>query len=132
MKHNLFYRLPLALFCGAIFWQSAYPSLISEPLFPCDDKVMHLGAYTLMAVLAARWIRQEKQGLRLSMIRILAFVFTALYGMSDEIHQAFVPARSASVMDWLADVAGALLGIWIYGWFLKNGKLIIQSLSKKV
>lgn len=129
---SLLYRLPLALFCGAIFWQSSYPSVISEPLFPCDDKVMHLVAYAMMGILAARWIRQEKQEISPLRLRILALAFTILYGMSDEIHQAFVPDRSASVMDWLADGTGALIGVWFYDWFLKNGKPVIQSLLKKV
>ncbi|WP_022667722.1 VanZ family protein [Desulfospira joergensenii] len=121
MKLNLFYRLPLALFCGFIFWQSGCPSLISEPLFPHDDKVMHLAAYALMALLAARWIPREKKGLPLSRIKILALLFASFYGLSDEIHQAFVPSRSASVMDWAADILGALLGVWIYG-RVRSGK----------
>lgn len=122
MRRNLAYRLPLALFCGAIFWQSGYPSMIPEPLFPHDDKVMHLGAYAVMAVLAARWIRQEKPELRVSGIRILALIFTGLFGLSDEIHQTFVADRFASVTDWLADMAGALFGVWIYGRTLSGKK----------
>jgi hypothetical protein len=33
----------------------------------------------------------------------------ALYGASDEIHQAFVPARNCSVLDFLSDTTGAWL-----------------------
>ena len=32
------------------------------------------------------------------------------YGVSDELHQAFVPRRSPDVMDVLADLAGGALG----------------------
>ena len=118
MKLNLCYRLPLILFCGFIFWQSSFPSVISQPLFPHDDKFMHAGAYALMAILAARWIQQERKGWSVTKVKLLAMIFTVLYGLSDEIHQAFVPARNASTLDWAADFLGALIGIWIYGRFL--------------
>jgi len=34
----------------------------------------------------------------------------AFYGMTDEIHQYFVPGRSADPWDWLADTVGANAG----------------------
>ena len=34
----------------------------------------------------------------------------ALYGGSDEWHQSFVPGRSPTLGDWVADVAGVVLG----------------------
>jgi len=30
--------------------------------------------------------------------------------VSDEVHQAFVPFRTATWLDWLADTAGGILG----------------------
>lgn len=42
-----------------------------------------------------------------------SFIFTVLYGLSDEIHQQFVPGRSADVLDWFADILGALLVVII-------------------
>ena len=38
-----------------------------------------------------------------------AFLFTVLYGISDEIHQSFVPFRSADFFDALADLLGAFV-----------------------
>jgi VanZ family protein len=37
-----------------------------------------------------------------------------LYGVTDEFHQAFVPGRSVSVFDWIADVVGVLMGYTIF------------------
>lgn len=34
----------------------------------------------------------------------------SLYGISDEIHQIFVPGRTADPVDWLVDTCGAALG----------------------
>jgi VanZ family protein len=36
---------------------------------------------------------------------------SAVYGVSDEFHQRFVPGRNASIEDWVADVAGAAVGV---------------------
>lgn len=41
----------------------------------------------------------------------LAFLATALYAMSDEWHQSFVPGRSAGVNDVLVDLFGVVLGV---------------------
>lgn len=39
-----------------------------------------------------------------------AVACASLYGATDEIHQLFVPGRSADPADWLTDTCGALLG----------------------
>jgi VanZ family protein len=39
-----------------------------------------------------------------------AAVLGALYGLTDEFHQSFVPGRTPSVADWLIDFAGAATG----------------------
>ena len=38
-------------------------------------------------------------------------LLASLYGVSDEVHQAFVPFRNSSWLDWLADTVGAVLGV---------------------
>ena len=30
-----------------------------------------------------------------------------------ELHQALVPQRSADILDWIADILGALIGVWL-------------------
>jgi hypothetical protein len=68
--------------------------------FPGADKVAHAALY---AVLGAT--------LRLATGRTgLAVVWAGAYGVSDEVHQAFVPGRSPDPWDWLADVVGAWVG----------------------
>jgi VanZ family protein len=34
----------------------------------------------------------------------------SFYGMTDEVHQAFVPFRESSWLDWLADTLGGVIG----------------------
>ena len=52
-----------------------------------------------------------------------ALIFVALYATSDEIHQAFVPTRQASVWDVLLDTTGGAFGLlflWIFGRWRKH------------
>lgn len=41
------------------------------------------------------------------------------YGVTDEIHQAFVPMRTPDPVDWAVDTMGALSGAWLAGVFLR-------------
>ena len=40
-----------------------------------------------------------------------AILLTSLYGLSDEVHQAFVPFRDSNWLDWVADTIGAAVGV---------------------
>ena len=53
----------------------------------------------------------------------LVLALVALYAASDEIHQAFVPSRDASVRDVLLDTTGGALGLlclWAVGCLRKR------------
>jgi len=41
---------------------------------------------------------------------LISLVFAVIYGISDEVHQYFVPGRIASIGDVIADSFGALIG----------------------
>jgi VanZ family protein len=74
------------------------------------DKVQHLLAYAVFAVAAGLWIslKQWKKTPFKCMVWIVIIV--AAYGISDEVHQSFVPGRDCNVWDWVADTIGAILG----------------------
>jgi VanZ family protein len=38
---------------------------------------------------------------------------SSLYGISDELHQSFVPGRTPDVHDWIADTWGAAVAIGV-------------------
>ena len=119
---NFYYRLPLVGFCVFLFWQSCFPSPYSAPLFPHDDKLMHMGAYGFLAFLAARNLHREKPLYSRTALKVLAILFACLYGLSDEIHQAFVPERTASAWDFAADISGSILGACFYFDLLRGKK----------
>lgn len=117
---TILYRLPVISLCLLIFWQSSYPGILSEPLFPHEDKVLHFIAYAILSLLCARDLKNEKPFWSPLKIRIIAILFASAYGLSDEIHQAFVPSRDASVYDFLADCAGSIVGCLFYLDFLSR------------
>lgn len=92
-----------AAWAALLFGLSALPAgaTPSAPIsFPGDDKVVHAALYAVLGGL-----------LRLAIGRSgPAVALAAAYGVTDEVHQAFVPGRDASVFDWLADLLGAALG----------------------
>ncbi|WP_319523716.1 VanZ family protein [uncultured Desulfosarcina sp.] len=115
-RHNKFILwLPVIALCLAIFLQSCFPSPDMGPSFPLKDKVLHLAAYGLLAVLfvrACRWTWPSRlSGLQLM---LLGIGFATLYGLGDEYHQSLVAARQAEVMDVVADFAGSILGSAVY------------------
>ncbi len=68
--------------------------------FPGDDKVVHAALYAVLGAL-----------LRVALGRTgPAIALAAAYGVTDEVHQAFVPGRDADLFDWIADVVGAVVG----------------------
>ena len=50
----------------------------------------------------------------IKMLMFLSVISASLYGISDEIHQSFVPFREAEVADAIADMIGALSGVCLY------------------
>ena len=97
----------LILYCILIYWLSDQSTLPAPELFQHQDKVIHAGAYFIMAVFALRAFRHLLPSLPI--LILISLVFCSVYGMLDEWHQAFVPGRMSDVNDWLADTAGALI-----------------------
>jgi len=114
VKKNLLYRLPVLLYCMFIYWQSSSPSLDSLPAFPFSDKLLHLGAYAFLGVLVYRVLRKESLRLSKHQLIVLAILLSSLYGISDEIHQFFVPSRNADLFDAIADIAGSIIGVAVF------------------
>lgn len=100
---------PALAFMAAIFVASGIPNLGPLPA-NTSDKVAHFVAYGLLGALLARafagtvWAGYTRHTVR------QAWVIATLYAVTDELHQAFVPGRTPSVGDWVADAMGAALG----------------------
>lgn len=119
VKQFMRYWLPVVVWCTAIFVQSGIVSPESLPNWPHSDKLLHLGAYGLMAILVVRALNaHERWAGRILPLWTLAVAATVLYGLSDEWHQSFVSQRTADAVDLLADGIGAVAGAGLYLQFL--------------
>lgn len=105
------YLFPLLLYGGLIFYLSAQPPPEEMPFFPHVDKVAHVLEYGILGFLMARFLR-ALQGQRASLL--LATLLCFGYGILDEVHQAFVAARTFSFLDMGADLLGSFLGAMAY------------------
>jgi VanZ family protein len=103
-----------------IFVQSSYPSPKIEPNLTQFDKVLHFFGYGLLGALFLRAFYTSPIKHRLKLIFILSVLLSGLYGISDEIHQSFVPYRDADVMDALADILGSAFGAGAFLLWFKN------------
>ncbi len=74
-------------------------------------KGAHFSVYALLGFLIALLLNEYRQIYRNTVI--LSVAFSSLYACSDELHQYFVPGRSAQFSDVLLDTFGALFGALI-------------------
>lgn len=88
-------------------------SSLSSPPMPPNvwDKVLHAGAYGGLALVTLRATAGGRVGGVTARAVLLAWIVTTLYGLSDEVHQSFVPRRSAEAQDVVADALGAALAL---------------------
>ncbi|HYX28842.1 MAG TPA: VanZ family protein [Pyrinomonadaceae bacterium] len=84
-------------------------------------KAGHLIEYAILAILAARAFRYSFHAFIKSHWFAFALLVAAAYSLTDEFHQSFVPARTASIYDCMIDSAGALIGLIII-WFWYRGR----------
>ena len=105
----------LILYCALIYWLSNQSTLPTPELFQHQDKVIHAGAYFVMAIFALRALRHVISSL--AMLLLSSLVFCSVYGMLDEWHQSFVPGRMCDINDWLADTVGAMIFLGWYYWY---------------
>lgn len=101
---------PAALWVAVLFLLSSSSGLTVPQWFAHQDKVAHLGLYTLLgAVLGhARLVslRRELPVLPAPVLLILGMALGAL----DEVYQSTVPGRTPSAGDWVADALGVTTG----------------------
>lgn len=96
---------------GLIFYLSSRSDLPTPNGLSAEVEAIlgHLTMYAVLAALVANALADSG----ISSVRrlIYAFVFAVLYGVSDELHQSFVPGRNPDIFDLMVDGVGACLGL---------------------
>ena len=93
-----------------IFVLSSIPgaSFPASKLFSYD-KLLHSGVYAVLGAFCFLALRRTLSH-RPSVLVLIAGALCTLYGVTDEVHQMFVPGRSPDVRDVMADSFGGLVG----------------------
>lgn len=83
--------------------QLSFDALVKESLHLIEFAILYwLIVFAFMA--HGKWTEKAS---------MIAAVISILYGLTDEIHQSFVPARSATVIDFVKDTIGVAVSYWI-------------------
>lgn len=83
-------------------------------------KNAHFIAYLILGILVMNALRSSREYGYQSIA--LALLICALYAISDEIHQIYVPGRSGELRDVMIDSVGASVGIGVYVSLLNANK----------
>ncbi|MEK7310189.1 MAG: VanZ family protein [Planctomycetota bacterium] len=134
MLHFLKYWLPPIAYAGLIFFLSSRPLPEIPVRIPYIDKAAHLIEYAILAMLLYRAcmhsnLLRSRSGVPITSGRnravAISILVAILYGLSDEVHQFYVPGRLASGWDFMFDALGAVAGVVIIR------KLISNTSSKR-
>ena len=108
-------------------------SSLSQPEFPTDlfplrDKGVHITEYAVLGFLCAfaLFSRQSRE----RALFVTAWAISVLYGVSDELHQYFVPGRSSELDDVVADAVGSAIGVAVY-WFISPSEYFSARRNKE-
>ena len=93
---------------GVTFVASHQP--VIEIPFGVPDYVAHATSYAILGALLLRALAGGSLRSMQTHLILSAVVIGTAYGLSDELHQWFVPGRTASVSDLVADGVGSLVG----------------------
>lgn len=98
--------LPVFFWCGLIFYLSSLPSTkVSQN--PLLDEIFHYGAHLVEYAIFYFWLDRALR-IRKGYFSWLPFLLLIGYAFSDELHQLFVPTRTADLKDILMDLIGGL------------------------
>ena len=112
MSHFLRFWGPVGAYAVLIFYMSSQSHPEEQVPFVShfSDKFLHTVEYAVFGALCCRALSASHREPWRRQAILLAVLFASLYGISDEVHQAFVPFRESSWLDWVADTIGGAVG----------------------
>jgi VanZ family protein len=108
------YWAPPVIYAGVIFALSSLPhpeEQLPSFVMQLGDKTLHAVEYGALGVLCYRAFHFAAGPWWAKHAVLLAIIAASLYGVTDEVHQAFVPFREPSGWDVLADSVGAIVAV---------------------
>lgn len=106
-KMNVLFRILSLLWMGVIFYFSSLNQTDLKQLPAVSDIFAHGTVYGLLGMLLYFSFKHRR--------RFKAVLISCLYGISDEIHQSFIPGRTPEVKDLIVDTVAAFLAVTLIG-----------------
>ena len=103
---------------GVIFFLSTLPESATPGRGILSDKICHAGEYFILAFLILFALQRTTQ-FRFSTSFWVTLALVTLYGLSDEIHQLYVPTRHCDIGDLLADISGVVI-LFLILWLIQR------------
>ncbi|MGV8162107.1 MAG: VanZ family protein [Candidatus Nanoarchaeia archaeon] len=97
----------LILFIGAIISIPADLSIVNN-----NDKLIHFLEFFILAILLLKTL----QAYNLKNIYALSIIIGVVFMVLSEVMQSFIPNRTFSYYDFIADIAGFTCGALIFKW----------------
>src|SRR5688572_24550947 len=99
---------------AVIFILSSFPNPPGSGGSDTRSHIAHVVVYAVLAVAAIRFARAQFPVAGLGVLLVAVWLFCIAYGISDEIHQSFVPRRQATAFDVMLDAIGAAIGLSLW------------------
>ena len=113
--------VPALAWAAVIFVLSSFPgSAYPQVGVWSADKLVHVAVYAALGLAVSFGMARAWPTWGLRGVFGLAVLLATAYGVSDEVHQSFVPGRSPDVRDVMADFAGAILGAGAYVMYVRR------------
>ena len=89
-------------------WSGKKQDVFAKKIDFAVRKSAHACEYAALSVLF--FVNYKKKSRKIKQIVVMSVLSTALYAVTDEIHQLFVPGRSGQITDVILDSCGGLIG----------------------
>lgn len=119
MKKFLYYWLPVLTYAILIFYLSSLPT-IPELILKLTKEtfVLHLIEYAIFSILLFRALINSRNPILRNNAILLSILISTFYGVTDEVHQFFVPGRVYNNLDIVANGLGSCIVLIGNNYFL--------------
>jgi VanZ family protein len=129
----IIYSILALLYAAAIFILSSMPTIPLPSQYyelPSPDKLSHTALYFGLTILLCLSLSNAANPIISERTIILSFTIGTVYGILDEVHQAFVPGRTATLIDIAFDILGTLVAIAIFWYYERwQNKKVVEKIE---
>lgn len=120
---------PVWLWAMFILILTSYPKLKAPDVgFDAQDKLYHFLVYFIFGVLLMRgFTMSDEERLQSALVKSASWGIS--FALFDELHQMFIPGRSADIYDAMADISGIVVSLILFFIVYKRFYKTFQSCS---